>query len=86
MQRFHRFYFLDDSVGVLVDFSRNNGIATQNVIHFSHKNGTVTCEHARIWKFNVDDMLYETDNTHMIRTTALMSYEDLSRFKNALQL
>ncbi|VDK81480.1 unnamed protein product [Litomosoides sigmodontis] len=71
-KRFHRFYYLNDDVGVLVDFSRNNGNITQNVIQFSHIEHTVTCEYARLWSFHVDDMLYETDNTRMICTTALM--------------
>ncbi|VBB31346.1 unnamed protein product [Acanthocheilonema viteae] len=71
-KRFHRFYYLNDTVGILVDFSRNNGNVAQNVIQFSHVNHTVTCEYARIWNFDVDDMLYETDNTRMICTTTLM--------------
>ncbi|CAG9529783.1 unnamed protein product [Cercopithifilaria johnstoni] len=77
-KRFHRFYYLNDTVGVLVDFSRNNGNITQNVIQFSHVNHTVTCEYARIWNFHVDDMLYETDNNRMICTTALMKNKDIS--------
>uniref|UniRef100_A0A915PY17 Uncharacterized protein n=1 Tax=Setaria digitata TaxID=48799 RepID=A0A915PY17_9BILA len=75
-KRFHRFYFLNDTTGILVDFSRNNGNVTQNVIHFSHVDHTVTCEYARIWNFTLDDMLYETDNTYMIGITALMKYND----------
>lgn len=84
MQRFHRFYYLNDSVGILVDFSRNNGNITQNVIQFSHVNYTVTCEYACIWDFNVDDMLYETDNTRMICTTALMTDKDVSKYWQSL--
>uniref|UniRef100_A0A0R3S098 DCAF15_WD40 domain-containing protein n=1 Tax=Elaeophora elaphi TaxID=1147741 RepID=A0A0R3S098_9BILA len=71
-KRFHRFYYLNDDVGVLVDFSRNNGNITQNVIEFSHAERKVTCEYARIWNFNVDDMLYDADSTRMICSTALM--------------
>ncbi|EFO21344.1 hypothetical protein LOAG_07145, partial [Loa loa] len=77
-KRFHRFYYLNDNIGILVDFSRNNGNITQNVIQFSHINHTVTCEYGRIWNFNVDDMLYETDNTRMICTTALMKDKNIS--------
>ncbi|KAM3718197.1 Target of rapamycin [Dirofilaria immitis] len=77
-KRFHRFYFLNDIIGILVDFSRNNGNVTQNVIQFSHVNHSVTCKHARIWNFNVDDMLYETDITNMVGTTALMKYKNIT--------
>ncbi|VDO81524.1 unnamed protein product [Onchocerca flexuosa] len=79
LQRFHRFYFLNDTIGILVDFSRNNGNVTQNVIQFSHVNHSVTCEHARIWNFNVDDMLYESDTTNIIGTTALMNDKNISK-------
>uniref|UniRef100_A0AAF5PYK4 Uncharacterized protein n=1 Tax=Wuchereria bancrofti TaxID=6293 RepID=A0AAF5PYK4_WUCBA len=77
-KRFHRFYFLNDTTGILVDFSRNNGTITQNIIQFSHVNHTVTCEYGRIWNFDVDDMLYETDDTHLICTTELMKYKNIT--------
>ncbi|VDM96179.1 unnamed protein product [Thelazia callipaeda] len=78
LKRFHRFYFLNDTTGILVDFSRNNGSVTQNVIQFSHVNQSVTCEYACVWDFNVDDMLYETDNTRLIASTALMEYNNIT--------
>uniref|UniRef100_A0A0M3HTV1 Mab-21 domain-containing protein n=1 Tax=Ascaris lumbricoides TaxID=6252 RepID=A0A0M3HTV1_ASCLU len=71
-KRYHRLYFLTDRAAILVDFSRNNSAVTQNLLLFDHENQSVDCELARVWCFDVDDMLFRTDDTLIPITSGLL--------------
>uniref|UniRef100_A0A914ZWQ1 Reverse transcriptase domain-containing protein n=1 Tax=Parascaris univalens TaxID=6257 RepID=A0A914ZWQ1_PARUN len=71
-KRYHRLYFLTDRAAILVDFSRNNSTVTQNLLLFDHENQSVDCELARVWCFDVDDMLFRTDDTLIPITSGLL--------------
>ncbi|KAK6022028.1 hypothetical protein OSTOST_12287 [Ostertagia ostertagi] len=42
-KRFYSFYWLSDSTGVLLDFSKREGSVRQNLLHFDHAKKIVSC-------------------------------------------
>lgn len=63
---------LNDDIGVLLDFSRRNGVVSQNLLYFDHVKAEVHCEFSRNWRFNVDEMLSGTDGTYVTGSSQLL--------------